>query len=138
MTQRQIELVENSWDFILINTHDMGLIFYNKLFELNPDLRRLFKEDIKSQSQKLVAMITFAVHKLHNFQQIALDVEALGRRHGKYNVDANHYATVAEALLWTLKKGLGKAWDDETSEAWMSLYRILSDIMIKAAEKESV
>jgi hemoglobin-like flavoprotein len=134
MTPKQIELVENSWDFILLNTQEAGVIFYGKLFELDPSLKALFKEDIKSQSQKLVALITFAVHKLNNINDIVADVKALGQRHKKYNVQPAHYATVATALLWTLEAGLKEQWNDELKSAWVAVYTILSNTMIEAGK----
>ena len=138
MTSKQIELVENSWDFIMANTTEAGLIFYNKLFELDPSLRSLFKGDIKSQSQKLISLITFAVHKLNTLDEILADVRALGVRHNKYRVQRDHYATVAEALLWTLEKALGNQWTQELKSAWVTLYTVLSTTMIEAAQEERV
>lgn len=137
MTQKQIELVENSWDYFLLNTQEAGLVFYNKLFEIDPSLRDLFKADIKSQSQKLISLITFAVHKLQNFSEIISDVKALGVRHKNYKVKKEYYSTVGEALLWTLKSGLGNQWNDETKDAWETLYGILSNVMIDAAQEVS-
>lgn len=136
MTPRQIELVENSWDFILMNTNEAGIIFYNRLFEIDPSLKSLFKEDIKSQSQKLVSLITFAVHKLSNFSEIISDVRALGMRHRTYKVKPEYYQTVGKALLSTLEKGLGDQWNRETKEAWATLYDTLSQIMIEASREE--
>jgi len=138
MTTKQIELVENSWDFVLMNTTEAGIIFYNRLFEIDPSLRNLFKGDIKSQSQKLISLITFAVHKLNSLDEILTDVKALGMRHNKYNVKEEHYATVAQALLWTLEKGLGNQWNEELKNAWVTLYTVLSKTMIEAAKEEKV
>jgi hemoglobin-like flavoprotein len=138
MTPKQIELVENSWDFILANTTEAGLIFYNRLFELDPSLRALFKGDIKSQSQKLISLITFAVHKLNSLEEIMADVRALGVRHNKYRVQREHYATVAQALLWTLEKALGNQWTEELKTAWVTLYMALAKAMIEAAKEERV
>ena len=138
MTPKQIELVETSWDFVLMNTAEAGVIFYNKLFELDPSLRSLFKDDIKSQSQKLISLITFAVHKLNSIDEIISDVKALGVRHRGYKVKPEYYSTVAEALLWTLGKGLGDKWNEELKEAWVTLYILLSKTMIEAAEEKEL
>lgn len=35
-------------------------------------------------------------------------LQELGRRHVGYGVLPRHYATVGDALLWTLKRGLGQ------------------------------
>ncbi len=133
MTHRQIELIESSWDFVILNTQETGKIFYDRLFELDPSLRQLFKGDLDSQSRKLVALITLVVHKLHNLHEVENDVKALGQRHANYKVAPEHYATVGIALLWTLEKALGAAWTEELKEAWIDVYTILSNTMIEAA-----
>jgi len=134
LTSKQIELVENSWDYVLLNSHETGAIFYKKLFSIDPELRQLFKGDINTQSQKLVAMITFAVHKLNNLEEIVSDVKTLGIHHKKNLVESRHYATVASALLWTLENVLGEAWSDDVKEAWSAVYTTLSITMMAAAE----
>ena len=135
MTQKQIELVENSWDYIILNAQEAGMNFYKKLFELDPALRQMFREDVRSQSQKLVSLITFVVHKLNNMNEVIADVKALGKRHKNYHVKTEHYSLVGQALLWTLEKGLGEQWNDETQSAWRAVYSILSDTMIKASRE---
>jgi hemoglobin-like flavoprotein len=133
LTARQIELVQESWSTVMLNTKDAGLIFYNQLFTLDPSLRSLFKGDIKSQSALLIGMISFAVNKLDTLGDILQDVKALGRRHNKYNVKPEHYKTVAEALLWTLCKALDSKWTEETEVAWVAVYTVLSNTMLEAS-----
>lgn len=135
MTPQQIKLVETSWDFVLIRTKEAGMIFYSRLFTIAPELKPLFKESPEAQAQKLISLITFAVNKLNTIDDIVNDVKSLGKRHKKYNVKAEHYAIVAEALLWTLEKALQEKWNDEMKEAWVAVYTLLSSTMISAAEE---
>jgi hemoglobin-like flavoprotein len=39
------------------------------------------------------------------------------------------------ALLWTLKRGLGKDWNDDLYKAWMAAYTKLSEAMIAAVRR---
>jgi hemoglobin-like flavoprotein len=118
-----------------MNSKEAGTMFYDKLFSLDPSLKPLFRENPATQAQKLVSMITFVVHKLNNLSEIIKDVEALGQRHRNYKVRPEHYKTVAEALLWTLEKGMGDDWSAELREAWVEVYSVLSRTMIASAEK---
>ena len=138
MSPNQIELIENSWKFIVQNRSESGTIFYTRLFQINPELRSLFKEDIESQAQKLVALITFIVHKLNNIDDVLADVKALGERHRKYNVKPEYYGSVANALLWTLEKALGDRWTKEMEDAWVAMYLMLSRTMIEAARSQEI
>jgi hemoglobin-like flavoprotein len=53
----------------------------------------------------------------------------------QYGVEDRHYATVGEALLWTLEQGLGKDFTAEVREAWASAYGLLSRTMMDAASE---
>ena len=137
MTPKQIENVERTWDFVVLNTTEAGKIFYNRLFEIDPKLRSLFKDNMESQEQKLISMITFVVHKLNNLNDVVKDVKALGERHKNYKVLPEYYNTVGAALLRTLEQALGPKWNDEVREAWTKAYTILSSTMIEAAAAKS-
>jgi hemoglobin-like flavoprotein len=136
MTERQIKLVEASWDYIIMNSQRAGLLFYERLFQSDPSLRSLFPEDMSLQASKLVAMITFVVHKLDNLNAVLNDVRALGKRHKNYRVEAKDYKTVGDTLLWTLQDGMGEEWTNEHKQAWMTAYSLLSETMIAAAEDQ--
>ena len=41
--------------------------------------------------------------------------------------------TVGEALLWTLQRGLGSAWNDDLAGAWGAAYGVLSGFMVAEA-----
>lgn len=137
LTSKQIELVENSWDHVLLHFQEAGAVFYKKLFEIDPALRQLFKGEIHEQSQKFVAMITLVVRKLNNADKIFADVKALGVRHHKNSVKPEHYASMAVALLWTLENALGKGWSSEVKDAWTAVYTALAKTMI-GEQKNSV
>lgn len=132
MTNRQIEIVESTWDYVITNTEEAGQLFYDRLFKESPQLRSLFKGDMFDQYRKLMSLITFLVSKLRNIEEVIDDVKALGTRHKHYGVKDEHYNNVASALLWTLEQGLGDKWNDEVKEAWTKLYVTLAEIMTKA------
>lgn len=134
MNSKQIELIQESWDFVLTNAEEAGKLFYGRLFEIAPEVKRLFKNDMDRQAEKLISLISFAVSKLDSLHEIISDVQDLGIRHKHYHVDPEHYEKVGEALLWTLEKGAEDIWTEEHKEAWTEIYLILSKTMITAAQ----
>ena len=46
-----------------------------------------------------------------------------------------HYATMGEALIWTLEKG-GDAFSKADKKAWTEIYATLASIMIEAANNK--
>ena len=131
MTKREIELIENSWGVVLFNEQKAGELFYKKLFEFEPSLRHMFQDDLKVQSQKFVAMITFVVHKLNTLDQIIADVTSLGESHKRYGVMPRHYEIAGLALMHALEEIAQPNWNDEVKAAWAKIYSILSKAMME-------
>ena len=108
MTPAEKELVQATWKQVIPSVDATGELFYDRLFEIDPELRPLFKGDIQQQARRLMATITFAVDGLDDLDSIVPAVRDLGVRHLGYGVTEAHFDTVREALLWTLEQGL---WD---------------------------
>ena len=109
-------------------------LFYGRLFELEPALRRLFgRTDMEEQRRKLMQMLAVAVAALDRLDTLRPALEALGRRHVGYGVEDRHYGLVGAALLWTLEQGLGDEYTASVRDAWTAAYTALSTIMQDAA-----
>lgn len=133
VTSKQVELVQESFINVVPIASTAADIFYNKLFELDPNLRALFTGDMRMQGRKLMSMIGAAVNGLNNVGTLLPIVQDLGRRHVTYGVEDEHYNTVATALLFTLETGLESLWNDELKEAWTAVYVLLSSVMLDAS-----
>jgi nitric oxide dioxygenase len=133
VTPRQIELVQTSYTAVEGLGDKAGLLFYARLFEIDPALRGLFKGDMDAQARKLMQMITVAVRGLNDVATLQPALAALGARHRGYGVLPAHYDTVAAALLDTLAAGLGDAFTPEVKQAWTDCYGLLATTMQEAA-----
>jgi len=133
MSPEQITLVKRTWRQIAPSGETAATLFYDRLFELDPSLRPLFKGDLQQQGRKLVAMLEHVVNHLDDLGELLPDIQALGHRHGDYGVRPRDYDTVASALLWTLSAGLGPGFTPTVSEAWRQAYLQLADAMMAAA-----
>ncbi|MBW4661438.1 MAG: HAMP domain-containing protein [Drouetiella hepatica Uher 2000/2452] len=133
----QVALVQSSFEKVKPIADKAAELFYQRLFELSPDLRPLFKGDMKQQERKLMATLALAVEGLRQPEQIIATVQDLGRRHAGYGVKDEYYDTVGEALLWTLAQGLDEEFTVLVRKAWEEAYTFLSEIMkVAAAELE--
>ncbi|MBP6406429.1 MAG: hemin receptor [Proteobacteria bacterium] len=136
MTPQQITLVQATFADVKPIATTAAELFYNRLFTLDPALRPLFKGDMGQQGQMLMSMIGAAVSGLKDLERLAPVVRQLGARHVRYGVQAQHYATVGSALLWTLDQGLGDKFTPAVREAWTAAYTLLSDVMLLGAMEE--
>jgi hemoglobin-like flavoprotein len=134
MTPKQIQLVQQSWADVQPIAETAAALFYQRLFELDPSSRALFKSNLEEQGRVLTKMIDVAVAGLSRLESVLGAVQARGRRHAGYGVTEGHYNTVAQALLWTLEQGLGSAFDAEAREAWTAAYTLWAETMQAAVE----
>jgi len=135
MTPAQIQLVQTSFAQIAPRADKIARLFYCRLFYLNPELRKLFSEDVDTQGKKLMAVLTTAVNSLNNLDALVPVVENLGRRHADYGVKDADYNTVAEALIWTLGEALQSGFTNDVKAAWIETYTILATTMQNVARK---
>src|SRR5512139_940773 len=133
MTPQEISLVQTSWQQVLPIQDAAARLFYERLFELDPSLRPMFRGSMVEQERKLMTMINAVVTSLDRLGPILGTVEDLGRRHVAYGVTAAHYDTVGSALLWTLGKGLGEQFTQPVEAAWTAAYATLASAMKQAA-----
>jgi hemoglobin-like flavoprotein len=134
ITPEQRALVQQTWQQVVPIADTAARVFYNRLFEIDPQLRVMFDGvEMKSQRRKLIQVLAMAVGRLDRIEELVPVIEALGRRHAAYGVSDAHYETVGAALIWTLEKGLGKAWSEEVKAAWTEVYVLLANVMRTAA-----
>lgn len=133
MNPHEIELIKGSWAKVVPIREQAAELFYGKLFEMDPNVKPLFKGDMKEQGRKLMMMLNTVVTSLEKLEAMVPAVQDLGKRHIQYQVKAEHYDTVGAALLWTLGAGLGDAFTDEVKAAWTKAYVTLATVMKQAA-----
>src|ERR1700738_4118862 len=130
MTPEQITLVQESFAKVAPISETAAVLFYDRLFEIAPQVRAMFPADMTEQRKKLMAMLAAVVNGLANLDSILPAASALAKRHVAYGAKAEHYPVVGSALLWTLEKGLGDGWTPEVADAWAAAYGTLSGYMI--------
>jgi hemoglobin-like flavoprotein len=133
MTPEQIALVQDSFAKVAPISETAAVLFYNRLFEIAPQVKAMFPSDMTEQRRKLMAMLAAVVHGLGNLESILPAASALATRHVSYGAKAEHYPVVGAALLWTLEQGLGEGWTPELADAWSTAYGTLSGYMISEA-----
>ncbi|HEY5795282.1 MAG TPA: globin family protein [Bosea sp. (in: a-proteobacteria)] len=132
MTDAEIELVRESFAHLHRRKSETAALFYARLFEIDPEVRPLFKGDMAAQGVKLMETLTVAIATLRDPGGLTALLNKLGRGHRGYGVEEQHYDSVGTALIWTLQTSLGPAFTPEIERAWTALYRDIASAMIAA------
>src|SRR6516164_7337312 len=118
MDETQKELVRATFARIAPIADQAAEMFYDRLFAIDPNLRPMFKNDMRKQGAMLMAVLATAVGNLHRLDQILPTVRELGRRHTGYGVRDKDYDKVAVALLSTLEAALRDEFTASVRDAW--------------------
>ena len=70
MTPTDIDLVQSSFAKVAPIDDETGAIFYERLFEIAPEVRPLFRGDMDEQGRMFMSMLTVAVNGLDAFDSI--------------------------------------------------------------------
>ena len=129
MNQAQIMMVQSSWAEVEPLSGKLGEAFYKKLFELAPDVKRLFEGDMRKQGETLMGMISMAVEMLDHQDTMQAALGKLGDRHAGYGVQPQFFAPFKEALMWALERVLGPTFSGDLREAWEELFDLMAQMM---------
>lgn len=135
------KVVRRSWNLAVPTAEMAADFFYRRLFQLEPEYRALFPEDLTGSKRAFARALAFVVQALDweepSWREDAKPEEdllllalALGRRHAElYRVREGSYANICAAVLAALEDSLGSAFDAETRETWSRLLATLTRAM---------
>jgi hemoglobin-like flavoprotein len=135
MTPDQVHLIRRSFAELSRHDHVAALVFYRRLFEIDPQLRPLFKDDIEDQSRKLLDMLSILIAMLERPVGLEMELKAMGARHAGYGVKDSHYATVGRALMDMLSEVLDTKFTPLVRAAWTALYASVEALMKQGASQ---
>ena len=136
MDEQTITLLEQSFAAFAAGKEDSAALFYERLFALDPSLKRLFvNSDMRSQHIKLMAALGLVIQNLRGLDLVVPKLQELAVRHVGYGVTTQHYDTVGTALIQTFALSLGNRFTPEARSAWVAAYGLVSGVMIAATEQ---
>jgi hemoglobin-like flavoprotein len=122
-------MVQESWQQVMSEPETAIVLFYSKLFCLDPKLECLFSDDLDQSGIRLLETMTLVVDKLDQFETLVAELQALGDRHMEYGVQSEHYQIAGQALLWMLELMLDEPFTPEVEQAWSKTYKMMASTM---------
>ncbi|WP_326846594.1 globin domain-containing protein [Streptomyces kaniharaensis] len=134
-TARDIELIRDSLAVVEPVADRATAHFYALIFLHHPEVRALFPAAMDVQRDRLFRALLAAARGADDPAALRAYLSALGRGHRRYGTLTGHYGPVGECLVQALARYAGSRWDAATELAWRRVYRLVSSIMIEAAEE---
>ena len=127
ITQIQIRLVKRSFGLASKRKKQIAQLFFDRLFELDPELRPLFNYvNTAEQGERVLRMLALIVSTLDDIKTFDSTMKAMGQRHIGYGVKKDHYRTFGSALIWALEKSLGAEFTPAMREAWRTAITLMA------------
>lgn len=107
--------------------------FYERLFEIAPELRSLFRSDMTEQGMRFMSTLGVILDNLHDPEALQPYVANLARGHAAYGVRPEHFRPMGQALIDTMRETLGEDFPEGAEAAWRAAYDHLAREMIRIA-----
>jgi len=137
MTPEQAHIVHMTWRSVLPVGGTFAELFYGRLFAVDPELKKLFRDDIVEQGRNLTAMLSVAAANVGKPERITVALRNLGKRHVAYGVKPKDFANFEDALLFALEHALIDVFTPEVKAAWRAAYALISSPMLEALSSPS-
>lgn len=137
MTPEERQLLLESWQRLHPHVDRLALVFFDRLFALEPDCRQLFAgASLEGQFLRFAHMLA-ELTTLHadDPQKLVLMTAELGRRHAQYGVRDAHYHAVEDAIVTMLDSAPECCRTPEVRAAWREAYELIATIMRRAAAR---
>ena len=134
LTPHDVALMKSSFARIEPLGSNATVAFYDRLFDEAPDVRKLFGVTIDVQAEKLWDALKFVLDSIDNFDACESALLALGARHAKFDLNADHYALVARILIDVVQENSNGHWTKGHSLAWKKTLDHISEIMLNGSK----
>jgi hemoglobin-like flavoprotein len=129
ITKEETLKIKDSWERLKINSPRFADDFYDRVFDICPDSKEMFKKDMCTQANLFMKQMTHIIDKIEIWETLASDIHQLGVKHKiEYKINFKYFETFWIAFFATLKKALGDEWM-RFKMCWESFYAFLMKVM---------
>ena len=125
MTPENIQIVKESAAVLGENAEALTRLFYQRLFEGDPQVKAYFNEanQHKGEQQQALAgaVVAYAIN-IEDPSVLGSAVELIAHKHVSLGIQPDHYPIVGKHLLGAIKELLGDQATDELINAWAEAY----------------
>ncbi|NDR59576.1 globin domain-containing protein [Aliiruegeria sabulilitoris] len=127
-----IKSVRESFDELRPYLEPTSLQFYEALFERAPELRGLFREDLRAQGMRFMNTLGLILADMEHPGEPSVDYAELGKLHSTLGIHKTHFEPMQEALIDTLRATTGERLTPELEAAWRESFAAFADKLIAA------
>jgi nitric oxide dioxygenase len=130
LSPARIALIRQTFHDLAAEKQTASQRFYELLFEIAPELRKLFRSDIGNQGMRFMSTLGTILDDIDNPEALRPHVERLAQGHAAVGVKPAHFVPMGEALVRTMEETLGDRFPVEARAAWEDAYDFIAQQMI--------
>ncbi|MFV0336324.1 MAG: globin domain-containing protein [Tropicimonas sp.] len=125
-----IARVRQSFDELGPHLEPTSIHFYEALFRRAPEMRALFREDLKGQGMRFMNTLGLILADIEHPDKPSVSYAELGRLHRTLGIRQVHFAPMQEALIDSLRDKLGERFGPELEASWRVVYQAFTEKLI--------
>jgi len=133
LTAAQIDLIRDSFHRLKPDVETASGLFYERLFEIAPELREMFRSDMAGQGMRFMSTLGVIVQHLDDPKALRPYLERLAQGHAAYGVKPEHFHPMGQALIRTMRETMGENFPAGADAAWEAAYDHLAREMVQLA-----
>jgi hemoglobin-like flavoprotein len=107
--------------------------FYERLFEVAPDVRRLFAPDMTRQRGHFEAALALLLRNITMLDVLGPSLTALGAEHVGYGTKTEHYGVARDCLIYAIRQHAGASWSEQLETDWREAIEAVMRPMLRGA-----
>jgi len=131
LTLAEIALMRESFTLLKADAQAASEIFYDRLFEIAPEVRSMFRSDMAGQGMRFISTLGLILQEIDNPENLEPYLRDLARGHAAYGVKPEHFRPMGEALVRTMQETLGERFPEGADAAWIAAYDDLASEMVR-------
>jgi len=133
LTTAQIALIRDSFILLQPDVENASKLFYRRLFEIAPELRELFNDDMAGQGMRFMSTLGVILDHFDDPEALRPYLERLSQGHAAYGVKPEYFQPMGQALIRTMAETLGDNFSKEAAAAWEIAYDHMARQMMMLA-----
>lgn len=144
-TDRQKQLVRETWKIVQADIAKVGVITFMRLFEKYPDVQDIFipfkgqtLEELKNCDRlrehglQVMRTVEKVIARLDEPRKMYTMLYELGQKHVMFNTKVDYMDLIGPQFILAIKPTIEDSWTIETEEAWSDFFKMVTFIMKEA------
>ncbi|CAI4228115.1 unnamed protein product [Auanema sp. JU1783] len=142
LTERQREILKKTFHNMEGDCVKLGLKMLLRLFSeyprykliwpqfrAIPDSSLMHANQLRRHSSVYMAGLRSIIHSMNKETELADQLMRIAKAHIKWNIHRSHIQHMLDPVLEVVKEANGYEMDDETKEAWTTLYDVIAELI---------